>query len=195
MKRATFIKGCLTATTAFVAPLQFFGRSFDRKRVKTGIQVSAGEDRFGKPLSPFEGDKFFCKVSSKDTAGDLYIFDSTRLHEGGPPLHVHPDQDEWWYIISGEYMVKVGDEIYHTKAGDCVFGPRGVPHTFAKVGEVESKLIMLFQPAGKMEEYFEAAAAGKVAKMSAEKQAEFRKQHGFVHVGPPLTNWKKPVSQ
>ena len=82
-----------------------------KERVKKGIMVSNGNDRFSKPLSLFEGDKFYCKVSGKDTEGDLYIFDSTRLKEGGPPLHFHYNQDEWWYIISGEYLIKVGEEV------------------------------------------------------------------------------------
>ena len=162
-----------------------------KERVKKGIMVSNGNDRFSKPLSLFEGDKFYCKVSGKDTEGDLYIFDSTRLKEGGPPLHFHYNQDEWWYIISGEYLIKVGEETFHAKAGDCVFGPRGVPHTFAKVGEAESKLIMLFQPAGKMEDWFNLVNDGVVAKMSEEEKDKARKEHGFEHICPPLTFLKK----
>jgi len=162
-----------------------------RKRLKKGIMVANGKDRMEKPLSLFEGDKFYCKVSGKDTDGDLYIFDSTRLKEGGPPLHYHYTQDEWWYIISGEYLIKVGEELFHAKAGDCVFGPRGVPHTFAKVGEAESKLLMLFQPAGKMEEWFNLVNDGIVAKMTEEEKNEARKAHGFEHIGPPLTYLKK----
>ena len=46
-----------------------------------------------------------------------------------------------------------------------VFGPRGVPHAFAKLGEAESKLIMLFQPAGKMEEWFNLVNDGVIATM------------------------------
>jgi len=166
-------------------------KSTMNNRVKKGIMVANQTDRFEKPLSLFEGDKFYCKVSGKDTDGDLYIFDSTRLKEGGPPLHYHYSQDEWWYIISGEYLIKVGDELYHAKAGDCVFGPRGVPHTFAKVGKAESKLIMLFLPAGKMEEWFNLVNDGTVAKMSEPEKNAARKAHGFEHIGPPLTFLKK----
>ena len=159
--------------------------------MKKGFLVKNGKDRFDKPLSLFDGDRFYSKVSAKDTDGDLYIFESIRLKEGGPPLHYHYDQDEWWYILSGEYLIKVGEETYHAKAGDCVFGPRGVPHTFAKVGEAESKLIMLFQPAGKMEEWCNLVDQGVIAKMNEEEKDEARKAHGFVHMGPPLTYMKK----
>ena len=59
---------------------------------------------------------------------DLYIFDSTRLKDVGLPLHYRPpDQDESWYIISGKYIIKVGDEIFNAKAGDVCSVP-GVSH-------------------------------------------------------------------
>ena len=190
MKRSSFIKFFLAIGSFATASLKLnANRSADR--VKKGFMVANGSDRFDKPLSLFDGDRFYCKVSGKDTDGDLYIFDSTRLKEGGPPLHYHPDQDEWWYVISGEYLIKVGDELYNAKAGDCVFGPRGVPHAFAKVGEQESKLIMLFQPAGKMEEWFNLVSDGVIAKMTEAEKDEARKAHGFIHMGPPLKQMKK----
>lgn len=70
--------------------------------------------------------------------------------------------------------------------GDSVFGPRGVPHTFAKIGEGEAKIILLFQPAGKMEEFFKAVNDGKLEKMSNTEKDNFRKEHGFEHVGLPI---------
>ena len=159
-------------------------------RAGKGILVKSGKDRFDKPQILFGSDTFYNKVSTKDTDGDLFIFESTRITEGGPPLHYHYSQDEWWYILSGEFLIKVGDELYTAKAGDSVFGPRGVPHTFAKIGEGEGKLLMLFQPAGKMEEFFTAVAEGRVGKMTDEEKDKFRKEHGFVHMGPPLTHLK-----
>ena len=191
MKRSSFIKFCLAVGTLASTPFKLDAKRPVKDRVKKGIMVENGKDRFDKPLSLFEGDKFYCKVSGKDTNGDLYIFDSTRLKEGGPPLHYHYDQDEWWYVISGEYLIKVGEETYHAKAGDSVFGPRGVPHTFAKVGATESKLLMLFQPAGKMEEWFNLVNDGVIAKMTEEQKNEARKAHGFEHMGPPLNQLKK----
>lgn len=174
-----------------ISPLKGEATSTTKARVKKGVVVANGKDRFEKPLSLFDGDKFYCKVSANDTDGDLYIFESTRLKEGGPPLHYHYTQDEWWYILSGEYIIKVGDEVFHAKAGDCVFGPRGVPHTFAKVGAAESKLLMLFQPAGKMEQWFNLVNNGTIAKMTEEEKDAARKAHGFEHIGPPLKQLKK----
>ena len=130
-------------------------------------------------------------MSSKDTDGDLYVFESTRLTEGGPALHFHYDQDEWWYVLEGTFLIKVGDVTYEAKAGDSVYGPRNVPHCFAKVGTQPGRLLMLFQPAGKMEECFDKLSAGVTRGMTPEQRDNFRKEHGFERVGPPLTILKQ----
>jgi hypothetical protein len=94
-------------------------------------------------------------------------------------------------MLSAENLIKVGDELHLAKPGDCVFGPRGLPHTFAKIGEGEAKIILLFQPAGKMEAFFKAVNEGKLEKMSDLEKNKFRNEHGFEHIGPPLTIPKK----
>lgn len=156
-----------------------------------GFFVAAGKDRFDKSISPFEGDTFFTKVSTGDTDGDIYMFESTREKKGGPPLHVHYEQDEWWYVLQGEFIIKVGDQLFQAKAGDSVFGPRKVPHAFAKIGEGEAKLLMFFQPAGKMEAFFTALSQGASRNLTPEQDKEFRKGHGVEIVGPPLTYLKQ----
>ncbi|TKT86905.1 cupin domain-containing protein [Dyadobacter frigoris] len=187
MKRKTFLKLSIGAIPGvIVGP-----KSVAAYRPKKGIKVGTGKDRQDKSLSLLEGDTFFTKVSSEDTNGDLYIFESTRLKKGGPSFHRHYDQDEWWYILSGEFLIKIGDETFEAKAGDSVFGPRGIPHAFTKRGEGEAKMLISFQPAGKMEAFFQAVSEGKLAKMSDEEQDNFRKAHGFERVGPPIDYMKK----
>ena len=69
-------------------------------------------------------------------------------------MHVHHHQDEWFYVIEGELKIKIGEEIFHLKAGDSVFAPRGVPHAPYNMGG-DGKGLTLFQPAGSMEDFFE----------------------------------------
>ncbi len=190
MKRNSFIKASL-ATGAFVfTSLGSFARSVNPFRVKKGFQVLAGKDRIEKPITLFEGDTFTTKVSGNDTDGDVYVYESVRVKEGGPAHHLHFEQDEWWYVLQGQFLIKVGEETYHANAGDSVFGPRMVPHSFAKVGEGEGKLLMVFQPAGKMEECFRKISAGALKGLSEEDQEKFREEHGFKRVGPPIKDLK-----
>ena len=60
-----------------------------------------------------------------------------------------------------------------------------------KVGEGEAKMLMLFSPAGKMEAFFTAMSKGATKGMTSEQNAQFRKDHGFEVVGPPLTFLKQ----
>src|SRR5690606_36698667 len=82
------------------------------RRDDKGFKVDAGTDRYNNILKPFGGDQFFCKVSGRDIDGDSFIYDSTRYSEGGPPHPVHHVQDEWWYVLEGDYPTKVGDTVY-----------------------------------------------------------------------------------
>jgi mannose-6-phosphate isomerase-like protein (cupin superfamily) len=191
MQRHSFIKAALFIGASLVKPISTWAVNIRKERAKKAIKVTAGEDRFGKPLSLFEGDTFHTKVSSSDTDNDLYIWESTRVKKGGPTEHFHYEQDEWWYILQGEFLFKVGNETFTAKAGDSVFGPRMVPHAFAKMNDGEAKLLMLFQPAGKMEAFFKAVSEGAMGKMNTEQRNEFKKQYGFEVTGPALIYEKK----
>src|SRR3954466_5109294 len=108
MKRNSFLKECITTLGALAAPVITIAKPVLR-RVGEGFFVGAGKDRADAPLTLFEGDTFYSKISTSDTDGSLYVFESSRVKPGGPPLHVHPDQDEWWYILQGQFKIKVGD--------------------------------------------------------------------------------------
>lgn len=188
MKRNSFMKISLAAVASLTTPFAAIAKNNRKKRGDKVIKVVSGEDRFGKPISLFEGDTFYTKVSTTDTDGDVFVFESTRVKEGGPSFHLHYEQDEFWYILKGEFLFKVGDETFKAKAGDTVFGPRNVPHAFAKVGEGEARLLMFFQPAGKMEEMFKKISEGATRNITTDEgKDKFFNEYGLKRVGPPLT--------
>ena len=188
MKRNLFLKFLLAAGGSLAAPFSAIAKNDRRGRGDKAIKVLSGEDRSGKPISLFEGDTFYTKVSTADTDGDVYVFESTRIKEGGPSFHLHYDQDEFWYILKGEFLFKVGDETFTAKAGDSVFGPRNVPHAFSKIGQGEAKLLMFFQPAGKMEAMFKKISEGVTKNITTEEgKNKFFEEHGLKRTGPPLT--------
>ena len=191
MKRNTFLKSVIAAGSLLTFAKGLLANIKSGNRVDKGIRVVAGKDRFEKPITLFEGDTFYTKVSTKDTDGDIFVFESTRMKEGGPSFHLHFEQDEFWYVIHGEFLFKVGEETFTAKAGDTVFGPRQVPHAFAKLGAGEGRLLMFFQPAGKMEDMLRKISEGLTKNMTEEQQDKFREEHGIKRIGPPLTYFKK----
>ena len=125
------------------------------------------------------------KVSTQDTNGALFIIDVTDDRKGGPPRHLHREQEEWFYVIDGEYAVEIGDERYRLGPGDSVLAPRNVPHVWAHVGEGIGRQLIVFQPAGKMEAFFGELAKVEGIPQRKELQRLFN-SHGMEITGPPL---------
>ena len=156
-------------------------------RAPSGFRVGAREDRYAEELM-IMGGRFDLKVSAKDTGGDLCIYDTVRRAKGGPALHRHHAQDEWFYVIRGEFIVRVGDDTVKLEPGDSAFAPRKIPHAFAKISEDEGQMLILFQPAGSMEDFF--LQMSKLGREIPQNQEVVMKQlwatHGQEVVGPPL---------
>ena len=115
MKRRRFLQFSLAA-----AALAMEARAADPDRPNKGFKVSSGSDRYSEELL-IMGGRFDCKVSGKDTNGDLCIYDTIRETKGGPALHRHHYQDEWFYVIRGEFIVKVGEDMFQLHPGDSAF--------------------------------------------------------------------------
>ena len=150
-----------------------------------GVFVSAGGDRYGTPRRVLGGMSIACKVPSSDTGGNLLVIENVNVSRGGPPRHLHHEQEEWFYVTEGAYVIEVGRERYELGPGDSVLAPRKVPHVWAHVGEGTGRLLIAFQPAGSMEAFF-----GELAKVGEdpdrEELRELFRQHGMEVTGPPL---------
>lgn len=182
MKRRVFLQVPLIAS-AFMAE----ANTRKGETPKKGFKVENGKDRFQEELN-IMGGQFACKVSSKDTNGQLLIYDTKRYEKGGPAFHLHHEQDEWFYVMKGDFVVKVGDDTFNLKPGDTAFAPRKIPHAFAMVSEGEGQMMVLFQPAGSMEHFFsEMSKLGTgIPKEQETKLKELWAAHGMQIVGPPL---------
>ncbi|MBS1975176.1 MAG: cupin domain-containing protein, partial [Bacteroidetes bacterium] len=142
MDRRLFLQFPLAAP-ALVAGAQ----KIKNQKPGKGFAVRSGKDHYDEELL-LMGGRFDCKISSKDTNGALCIYDTYRQEKGGPALHLHHHQDEWFYVIKGEFLMKVGNDEFTLGPGDSAFGPRKIPHAFAKISEGDAQMLVLFQPAG-----------------------------------------------
>ena len=116
--------------------------------------VGAGKDRFNHESNIGFSKGLLFKVSATDTNGALFILEHTHLTPGGPPLHLHLQQEEWFYVMAGEVAFQLGDQRVTLKAGESVLAPRRIPHTFSATGPDPARMMIAFCPAGKMEHYF-----------------------------------------
>ena len=145
--------------------------------------VERGE---GRPIHVI-GEDVSIKISSRDTVGAFAVFEARTRPLSGPPLHVHYDQDEWWYVAEGEYRFEVdGKEIY-ASAGATVFAPRGSRHTFQNIGAAPGRTITTVVPGG-LDLFFEeleAAAPRGTVPVPAKLLPIFQK-YNLELLGPPL---------
>ena len=181
MKRRLFLQFPLAAA-AIVSQAQS-----PVQQSKKGFKVEKKKGRNQQELL-IMGGQFHCKVTSKDSNGELLIYDTYREEKGGPALHYHHNQDEWFFVLYGEFIIRVGDEQFNLKPGDTAFAPRKIPHAFAKISDGPGQMLVLFQPAGSMEDFFrEMAKMGPgIPKNQEAKLRELWHTHGMEIVGPPL---------
>jgi len=176
MERRTFLEGA-------IFPVIALGQSSAPQGSARIVRVEHGTDRFNQPRTIAGANQIAYKVSGHDTNGGLFIFEQVSLRKGGPPRHLHHRQEEWFYVMEGEYVFEVGQERMRLRPGDSLLAPRSVPHVWAYVGEAPGKILIGFQPAGKMETFFQEAA--KISDFAADEKL-YRACEMEV-VGPPLS--------
>ncbi|WP_159946622.1 cupin domain-containing protein [Rhizobium sp. 18065] len=148
-----------------------------------GMMVGFGRDRFETPVRFLNG-RFDCKVSARDTQGNLCIIDTFRDRAGGPPLHYHELQDEWFMVLEGEFLFQLGDRLLRASPGDSLFGPRMVPHTFRNLTD-QARMLLVFQPALEIEGFFNAGVA--LHQVQTPMFDSLSLAHHIYNVGPPLS--------
>ena len=75
--------------------------------------VPAGGDRFRRQREiQYTRTVIDIKVSTLDTDGGLSAAEITSFDKGGPARHLHHEQEEWFYVVKGEYVIEVGEERY-----------------------------------------------------------------------------------
>jgi len=135
-----------------------------------------------------------CKLTSEDSGGTCSAFELSALPQTGPYLHVHHREDEWYYVLSGEFLFKAGEASHNLPAGASIWLPRGIPHVWANTSSAEARLILVCQPGG-FEKFFEEMGneMQRVDSSSAQnKMKEVMAKYGVELLGPPLF---KPLSQ
>ncbi len=185
MERRAFVLSTLygALVTPALGPWAFAQANDGRQR--SGVLVRSGKDRSGEPYALGVG-HMECKVSARDTSGALAIFEALTHREDRPGKHVHHEQDEWFYVLAGEYEMHVGDVVHHLVPGDSVFAPRKVPHVWACVSGTPGRIMALFQPAGTIEEFFRELPRYIARKASLQELAELYRRHGMEALGPRL---------
>jgi mannose-6-phosphate isomerase-like protein (cupin superfamily) len=135
--------------------------------------------RFSGPQGR-EADVTELLATREQTGGSLGMFRQTVAPKSGPPTHIHQTEDEFFYVVSGEFKVKLGDRIMNAPVQSVMFVPRGTAHTFQNVGARPGVLLVGVTPGG-FEKMFQERQG-----VNAETQRALMKSYNMEVVGPPL---------
>jgi quercetin dioxygenase-like cupin family protein len=100
------------------------------------------------------GDSYRFLITGAESGGAYFAMEAIVPAGGGPPPHIHRNEDETFYVLEGEVEFLLGDRLVKGTAGDFVNVPRGTVHRFHNASAARARLILTFTPAG-IEKFFE----------------------------------------
>jgi quercetin dioxygenase-like cupin family protein len=122
-------------------------------------QAPGREPRFVRASEPATAD-YADGVALALTPAAQEDYSQLRLVERAgyrTPLHVHPNTDETFFVVSGELTVFVGGELRNLGPGDFALIPRGTPHAQGNRTNAETVVVLTMAPGG-FEGFFAARA-------------------------------------
>jgi quercetin dioxygenase-like cupin family protein len=93
-------------------------------------------------------------TTAAESHGRHFVFVATEPPGGGPRLHTHRNEDEYFLVLEGEISFYINGQIWVAKRGESAFVPRGVPHCFKNCSVREARVLVSFTP-GNIEGFFD----------------------------------------
>ena len=129
------------------------------------------------------GFRMSVKATADQTNGAFSLLEAEEPAGFGPPLHIHRDAAEAFYVLEGEYVIFLGDREFVCPAGSFIFIPAGLEHGF-RVGGVASRKLNLYAPAAMVGYFDEVAAATKAGNVDADRLSELALRYSMDVIGP-----------
>ena len=155
------------------------------------VAITLAED--GGELLWFNNDLFTFKATSEQTAGAFILFEEWSPRGKVTPLHVHPSEDESFYVLEGEVLVQIDGAEHSGRRGSFISTPRGVPHALMVVSETARLLTLITPGTPNIEAFFHDAgdpAPGRelppTKPLDLERIVGAAERHGALEIlGPP----------
>lgn len=123
------------------------------------------------------------KATGDQTNGAFSLLEASEPAGFGPPLHIHRDAAEAFYVLEGEYIIFIEGRESSCPAGSFIFIPAGIEHGF-RVGGVASRKLNFYTPAAMVGYFDELADAARAGDMDPDALAKVALRYSMEVIGP-----------
>jgi mannose-6-phosphate isomerase-like protein (cupin superfamily) len=123
------------------------------------------------------------KATGDVTRGAFSLLEASEPAGFGPPLHLHHDAAEAFYVLDGEYIIFLGGQEFRCPAGSFIFIPTGIAHGF-KVGNLASRKLIIYTPAAMVGYFDDLAEALKEGRVEEDALTDIARRHSMEVLGP-----------
>jgi mannose-6-phosphate isomerase-like protein (cupin superfamily) len=123
------------------------------------------------------------KASGGETNGAFSLLEASEPAGFGPPLHIHRDAAEAFYVLEGEYIIFIEGREAICRAGSFIFIPAGIEHGF-RVRGMASRKLNIYTPAAMVGYFDEIADAGRAGQLDDDALSRIAQRYGMEIIGP-----------
>ena len=123
------------------------------------------------------------KATTVETGAAFTLLEAAEPAGFGPPMHIHHDASEAFYVLAGEYVIFLEEREFKCPAGSFIYIPVGMRHGF-RVGGVPSRKLNLYSPAAMVGYFDELGAAITAEEADTAGLDAIARRHGMEVVGP-----------
>jgi mannose-6-phosphate isomerase-like protein (cupin superfamily) len=149
------------------------------ERASEAFVLRPGE---GRPID-LGGFDMSVKASGDQTGGAFSLLEASEPAGFGPPLHIHRDAAEAFYVLEGEYIIFIEGREAICRAGSFIFIPAGIEHGF-RVGGMASRKLNIYTPAAMVGYFDEIADAGRTGQLDDDALSKIAQRYGMEIIGP-----------
>jgi len=153
MKRKVFFIKAGWAIVSFALGSKLIAQSNKKPDQKAGLEPVEVKKGAGKKVNVI-GDNMTFKLTGQQTNNQYLLIEENNDPGVMIPKHVHTNEDEVFKVIEGKVEFLIGERKTTLFAGDVIFCPRGIAHSWKVVGDKKAKVDLTIFPAG-IENMFE----------------------------------------
>ncbi len=154
----------------------------DRPERSRGTQGFILGPRMGRPIE-LGNFQMMVKATAAETGGGFTLLEAEEPPGFGPPMHIHGDCAEAFYVLDGEYIFFLDGRERPCPAGSFIYVPAGIAHGF-RVGATPSRKLNLYLPAAMLGYFEELSVAIRSGEADPRALEAIATRHSVEVIGP-----------